>query len=132
MPQFRKKPVVIQADQWFKNGDHPEDGSEVFPAKNTPGFPSTFEANYTGEFAGERYEGNVVRYFRRPDVAGESECKHCGLTMHAHGWVDTVQGGHTVCPGDWIITDDRVGDPRGHGHFYPCKPDIFAATYEPA
>ncbi len=28
-------------------------------------------------------------------------------------------------PGDWII--------RGvQGEFYPCKPDIFAATYEPA
>jgi len=28
-------------------------------------------------------------------------------------------------PGDWII--------RGvQGEFYPCKPDIFDATYEPA
>lgn len=28
-------------------------------------------------------------------------------------------------PGDWII--------KGvNGEFYPCKPDIFAATYEPA
>jgi hypothetical protein len=28
-------------------------------------------------------------------------------------------------PGDWII--------RGvQGEFYPCKPDIFAAIYEPA
>jgi hypothetical protein len=23
MPQFRKKPVVIEATQWFKHGDHP-------------------------------------------------------------------------------------------------------------
>lgn len=29
-------------------------------------------------------------------------------------------------PGDWIIPE-----PDGV-HFYPCKPDIFAATYEPA
>jgi hypothetical protein len=28
-------------------------------------------------------------------------------------------------PGDWVI--------RGvAGEFYPCKPDIFEATYEPA
>ena len=26
MSKFRKKPVVIEATQWFKNGDHPLDG----------------------------------------------------------------------------------------------------------
>ena len=42
-----------------------------------------------------------------------------------YGWVETLEGGHVVSPGDWII--------RGvHGEFYPCKPDIFAATYETA
>lgn len=30
-----------------------------------------------------------------------------------------------VCVGDWIICGVQ-------GEFYPCKPDIFAATYEPA
>ncbi len=30
-------------------------------------------------------EGKVVRYFRRPDVSGETACRHCGLTMHVHG-----------------------------------------------
>jgi hypothetical protein len=29
--KYRKKPVVIDATQWFKNGDHPEDGKGVFP-----------------------------------------------------------------------------------------------------
>ena len=28
--KFRKKPVVIDATQWFKNGDHPDDGQETF------------------------------------------------------------------------------------------------------
>ena len=32
---------------------------------------------------------------------------------------------HEVTPGDWIITGVQ-------GENYPCKPDIFAATYEPA
>ena len=30
----------------------------------------------------------------------------------------------TAAPGDWIIKGVQ-------GEFYPCKPDIFAATYEP-
>lgn len=39
--------------------------------------------------------------------------------------IPTLEGDHTVMPGDWII--------RGvAGEHYPCKPEIFAATYEPA
>lgn len=37
--------------------------------------------------------------------------------------VTTLEGVHEASIGDWII--------RGvHGEFYPCKPDIFAKTYE--
>jgi hypothetical protein len=43
--------------------------------------------------------------------------------MHYHGWIETLEGGHTVCPGDWIITGIR-------GEYYPCKPNIFELTYE--
>ncbi len=70
-----------------------------------------------------RCEGKVVRYFRRPDVPGRRSCEHCGLAMDDHGWIDTLEGGHTVCPGDWVITGVK-------GERYPCKPHIFAATYE--
>lgn len=110
MSKFRKKPVVIEATQWFKNGDHPCDGTERFVG---------------GEFDGELYEGKVVRYYRSPDLDGQQGCKHCGRIMHDHGWIDTLEGGHIVCPGDWIITGVR-------GENYPCKPDIFTATYEAA
>ena len=72
--KFRKKPVVIDATQWFCVGDHAE--------------VATF---------------------------GDD----------THGWIKTIEGGHIVTPGDWIITGVR-------GEHYPCKPDIFAATYEPA
>lgn len=34
-----------------------------------------------------------------------------------------LEGGHIMSPGDWIIKG-------GAGELYPCKPDIFAATYE--
>jgi hypothetical protein len=119
MPKFRKKPVVIEATQWFKNGDHPGDYAE-----DTQGLENGELRTFTGaERKANRWEGSVVRYFRRPDVSGESLCRHCNLTMHVHGWIDTKEGGHIVCPGDWIITGVQ-------GELYPCKPDIFAATYE--
>lgn len=100
MPKFRKKPVVIEAHQWRQNGDHPNDG----PADR---------------------EGKVVRYFRHPDpqYAGDKVHDLCGYTWHRHGWIDTLEGGHTVCPKDWIITGVQ-------GEVYPCKPDIFDATYD--
>lgn len=68
--KFRKKPVVIEAAQWFKDGDH--------PAVVNMGVP---------------------------------------LIM-------TLEGPLYVTPGDWIIKGVK-------GEFYPVKPDIFAATYEP-
>ena len=38
--------------------------------------------------------------------------------------IPTLEGTMTAQPGDWII--------RGvQGEIYPCKPDIFEATYEP-
>jgi len=71
MAKYRKKPVVIEATQWFKMGDHP-----------------------------------AVR------------SSHGG-----YGSIDTLEGVHTVTPGDYIITGVK-------GEHYPCKPDIFEMTYE--
>lgn len=42
-----------------------------------------------------------------------------------HWRIRTLEDGHVVSPGDWIIKGVK-------GEFYPCKPDIFAATYDPA
>lgn len=36
----------------------------------------------------------------------------------------TLEGEMLARPGDWIIHGVK-------GEFYPCKPDIFATTYEP-
>lgn len=38
--------------------------------------------------------------------------------------IHTLEGDMTANPGDWIIQGVK-------GEFYPCKPDIFEATYEP-
>jgi len=108
MAKYRKKPVIIEAHQWLKNGDHPEDGDEVFE---------------DGDFKGELLEGRIVRYYRTPDMDGDKVCNHCGRTMHFHGWIDTMEGGHIVCPGDYVITGVV-------GENYPCKEGVFHATYD--
>jgi hypothetical protein len=42
-------------------------------------------------------------------------------------YVVTIHGQRAYLkPGDWVITEPDAE------HHYPCKPDIFAARYEPA
>lgn len=91
--KFRKRPVVIDAYQWFKVSDYVEDVRRD------------------------------VDYYRTPQMDGQTLCKHCAVIMHDHGWIDTLEGGYIVCPKDWVITGVK-------GEKYPCKPDIFEATYE--
>lgn len=74
--RVRKKPVVVEAVEWFKMGDHP-----------------------------------AVVYSGKDDAGNE------------HYNIKTLKGWMCVQPGDWIITGIK-------GEHYPCKPDIFAATYE--
>jgi len=107
MTKYRKKPVEIDATQWWANGDHPEDN----PTRDgtTPN--------------GQWWEGFVVGYYRDPYDLGERACEACGCTMHEHGWIDTAEGGHVVCPGDFVITGVK-------GERYPCKPDVFHQTYD--
>jgi hypothetical protein len=110
--RYRKKLVVIEAHRWWRNGDHPQD------AVGETLYDPMADKNY------ERLEGAVVRFYRHPDIPGTQECSKCGRLMHEHGWIDTLEDGHNVCPGDWIIRGVK-------GEMYPVKPDIFAATYEP-
>lgn len=84
--KFRKKPVIIEATQWWKMGDHP-----------------------------------AVKSYQ--DLT-EGKCESCGQEFRAHGLCLTLEGDLIVCPGDWVITGVK-------GETYPCKPDIFALTYEP-
>lgn len=52
---------------------------------------------------------------------GENRPRYRGNTVV----IPTLEGEMTAQPGDWIIRGVK-------GELYPCKPDIFAATYEPA
>jgi hypothetical protein len=99
MLEYRKKPIVIKAIRWYKNGDC----VDIIPSDG---------------------EGRIVRYYRDPQDSGKRKCSLCKKIMHLHGWIDTLEGGHIVCPGDWIIMGIR-------GEYYPCKDDIFRKTYEP-
>lgn len=72
--KYRKKPIVIEATQWFQHGDH-------------------------------------LAVLKLKELSPK------------YGWVKTLEGGHVVTPGDFIITGIK-------GEHYPCKPDIFEATYE--
>ena len=75
--KYRKKPVVVEAFQWFPN---------------------------MGEIGG-------VEYY----PPGEIGRKPIVKTLEGHSY--------EVTTGDWIITGVK-------GEKYPCKPDIFEATYE--
>ena len=75
--QFRKKPVVIEAEQYFINKQ-------------------------------SKIKGICVK----ADVPGI-----CNAHIH------TLKGPLQISDGDWIITGVK-------GERYPCKPDIFEATYE--
>lgn len=107
--KYKNKPVEIEAAQWFKNGDHPLDNRETFIGSD--GEP----------FLGE---GNVVRYYRHPNVPGEKMCESCGHTYHGHGFIDDSQYSVAVCPGDYIIT-------ARDGHYLPLSAQEFERTYEP-
>jgi hypothetical protein len=111
--KYRKKPVIVEATQWFKNGDHPDDRCiKVYPNIDNPLHLKPFLS-----------EGKIVRYFRNPNIPDNHICEKCGRTMFTHGWIDISGEGLKVCPGDWIIMGVQ-------GEYYPCKPDIFEATYE--
>jgi hypothetical protein len=83
----------------------------------------------------------VTRYRKRPVVieaiqwTGPETCESVFAFLgmehpddeadHSVIHIPTLEGTMTAQPGDWIIRGVK-------GELYPCKPDIFAATYEPA
>jgi len=75
-------------------------------------------------------EAKQVSYDNRYWVAewcgGQAEHAAPSGTIYAPGVlsIETLEGTMWAAVGDWIIRDVQ-------GEFYPCKPDIFEATYEP-
>jgi hypothetical protein len=60
-----------------------------------------------------------LRFMREPEwVVGNLELKGTDRPI-----IHTLEGDMQTSPGDWIIRGVK-------GEYYPCKPDIFEATYE--
>ena len=78
--------------------------------------PVVVEAvRWTGKNVGEIRKFMEPNYPRIPKLPGEVEKPF--LIIH------TLEGDHKAKVGDWVIKGVK-------GEFYPCKPDIFAKTYE--
>jgi len=58
-----------------------------------------------------------VRKFRKKPIVIEA------YQTDSQVKIETLEGTMVASPGDWIITGIQ-------GEQYPCKPDIFEATYE--
>ena len=69
-----------------------------------------------GKLTDGKPEGTYV------DLAGNAtdDCSENIIGLH----IPTLEGLHLAREGDWIIKGIQ-------GELYPCKPDIFKATYEP-
>jgi hypothetical protein len=100
--RFRKRPVEIEAAQW----DGTADGA----------------TRIIDWILGH---GSTASYIcSNPDRCAE----HDGDTPHSIS-IRTLEGTMRADLDDWVI---REPFPTGDRQFYPCKPDIFAKTYEPA
>lgn len=64
--------------------------------------------------------GGTARYRETVDLDTAAEQLRI---QREHIAIGTLEGTMTAVPGDWIIRGVK-------GEFYPCKPDIFVATYE--
>lgn len=69
-------------------------------------------------------EGGALAIMRHFDPAREDRILYCtGPGDLVEIEINTLEGQMTASPGDWIIKGVK-------GELYPCKPDIFAATYD--
>lgn len=117
MAKFRKKPVVIEAVRW--------EGATCGLTNGKGPFPATIEAVAPDGLRLEMPEW-------MPPARDVTDIKWVGSPKAGEVWRDgeslfigTLEGTHQAKPGDWIIRGVK-------GELYPCKPDIFAATYDPA
>ena len=73
------------------------------------------DASTANDFLGERFG-------LRPGYSGKWDWTYASRESNAL-IIPTLEGEMRVEVGDWIIKGIK-------GEFYPCKPDIFEATYE--
>jgi hypothetical protein len=117
MGKFRKKPVVIDAVRW--------EGATIGMTNGRAPSPPT-----CSNAASPELEYELPEWL--PSALDVTDIKYPGSPEPGHVWRDgdslfigTLEGVHEARPGDWVIRGIK-------GELYPCKPDIFAATYETA
>lgn len=101
--KYRRKPTVVEAIQW--------DGHNLADVQKFVGIMS----NMDGDASTVRFLGP-----RALDDDGE----RIWINPAARLWVEANESWVLVPIGQWVLKDDAG--------FYPCKADIFAATYEDA
>ena len=126
MAKFRKKPVMIEARQydgengiallfWVGGSELEEEliGDGIELEEELIGDGIELEEELIGD--GIELEEELIG----DGIELEEELIGDGIE------IKTLEGTMTASKGDWIIKGVK-------GEFYPCKPDIFALTYEPA
>jgi hypothetical protein len=100
MAKYRKKPVIVEA-ALYQPGM--EDGVEPYYYDDSGPLSAAWAASGFGLGPnGEVYNEDGAVYVP---------------------FIKTREGSHYITPGDYIITGIQ-------GERYPCKPDIFEASYE--
>lgn len=111
--KYKKKPTLTDATQWFRNGDHPADGSTPITSPGSSG-------------QGRLTEGKVVKFFRSLNIPGGRFCAECGNVMQHHGLLQRPHNEEEIiCPGDYIVTHST------NGSYYRAKAVDFEAQFEP-
>ena len=78
------------------------------------------------QFTGVNYQALSLWGVGFPNADGWNLPPRFNIKVKQDGIVIcTLEGDMTARPGDWIIRGVK-------GEFYPCRDDIFKATYEPA
>lgn len=103
--RFRKKPVIIEAVRF------------------TGSWSSAIDILTGHQWAGIYYVEKVYEHPLRRPAERDGGTGNVLSTAPAFLVVQTLEGDHRADAGDWIIKGVK-------GEFYPCKPDIFEATYE--
>lgn len=108
MARFKKKPVIIEAALY--------DGERVGDVVDA-------EAGLVLVNSWPSWFPPIIREVHDIDRAKRELCEGEVVTHGASLFIGTLEGTHEAKPGDWIIRGVK-------GEIYPCKPDIFAQTYE--
>lgn len=100
MGRYRKKPVEIEAVQLRWST-----WCEV--------------CEFVGPIINDSNPARYITAAEASDTCGEPGPEYIAITVRTTHGEEAI-----VRHGDWIIPDSRPGT------FYPCKPEVFAATYE--